>query len=232
MIKSYLFMKSHTITLKKISFLNHNVVQLKVTKPDNYNFIPGQATDVSILKDGWTDEKRPFTFTSLPDQNHLEFTIKTYDSHDGVTEQIGKLENGDKLLIGEPYGAIKYKGSGMFIAGGAGITPFLPIFKQLESENKAFGHKLLFANKKEEDIFLKKKLDEILGDDFINILSEEDKDDYKHGHINADIIRENSNTLKQFFYVCGPPKMIEHVIEELNSIGVDQELIVTEDFEG
>lgn len=224
-------MKSHTITLKKITYLNHNVVQLKVTKPENYTFIPGQATDVAILKDGWTDKKRPFTFTSLPSENELEFTIKVYGSHDGVTKQIGKFENGDKLLIGEPFGAIQYKGSGIFLAGGAGITPFLPILKKLESENKAFGHQLLFANKKEKDIFLQKRLSEILGDDFINFLSEEDKDDYEHGHINADMIKENSNTLKQFFYVCGPPKMIEHIIDELNSLGVDTELIVTEDFE-
>jgi len=224
-------MKSHTVTLKKISYLNHNVVQLNVTKPDHYAFTPGQATEVSILKSGWEDKKRPFTFTSLPSDEHLEFTIKVYDSHDGVTEQIGKLEKGDQLLIDEPWGAIRYKGSGMFIAGGAGITPFLPILKQLKSENKVFGHTLLFANKKEKDIFFQKRLSEVLGNDFINILSEEDKDDHKHGHINADLIKEYSNTLKQFFYVCGPPKMIEHVIDELKSIGVDKELIVTEDFE-
>ena len=224
-------MKSHTVTLKKITYLNHNVVQLDVTKPDNYNFTPGQATEVSIMKNGWEDKKRPFTFTSLPSDEQLEFTIKVYDSHDGVTEQIGKLESGDDLLIGEPFGAIQYEGSGMFLAGGAGITPFLPILKQLESENKAFGHTLIFANKNEEDIFLKKRLDEILGDDFINILSEEDKEDYHHGHINADIIKKHSKTLKQSFYVCGPPKMIEHVVEELKLIGVDEELIVTEDFD-
>lgn len=224
-------MKSHTVTLNKITYLNHNVVQLDVTKPDDYHFTPGQATDVSILKNEWREEKRPFTFTSLPSEDHLEFTIKVYDSHDGVTEQIGKLEKGDQLLIGEPFGAIQYKGSGIFLAGGAGVTPFLPILKKLESENKAFGHTLIFANKKEKDIFLKKRLNEILGDDFINILSKEEKDDYHHGHINADIIKENSNLLKQFFYVCGPPQMIEHVIDELHSLGVEEELIVTEDFE-
>jgi ferredoxin-NADP reductase len=223
--------KSHTVTLEKITYLNHNVVQLDVTRPDNYTFVPGQATEVSIRKNGWEDKKRPFTFTSLPSDENLEFTIKVYDSHDGVTEQIGQLEKGDQLLIDEPFGAIRYKGSGTFLAGGAGITPFLPILKQLESENKAFGHTLIFANKKEKDIFLKKKLDEVLGEDFINILSEEDKKDHHHGHINSDIIKENSNTLKQFFYVCGPPKMIKHVTDELKSIGVDKKLIVTEDFE-
>lgn len=224
-------MKSHTVTLKKISYLNHNVVQLDVTKPDDYDFTPGQATEVSILKSGWEDKKRPFTYTSLPSEEHLEFTMKVYDSHDGVTEQIGKLENGDQLLIDEPFGAIRYKGSGTFLAGGAGITPFLPILKQLESENKAFGHTMIFANKKEKDVFLDKRLNEITGENYIKILSQEEKENFHHGHINAELIKDNLETLKQFFYVCGPPKMIEHVIEELKSIGVDEELIVTEDFD-
>jgi len=224
-------MQSHTITLEKISFLNHDVVKLKTTKPDNYTYKSGQATDVSILKSGWEEKKRPFTFTSLPKEDHLEFTIKTYDSHDGVTEQIGKLVSGDKLLIGEPYGAIQYKGSGMFLAGGAGITPFLPILRQLNAENKIYGHKLIFANKNEEDIFLQKELEEILGDDFINILSREDIENVNHGHIKAEMIKENIHTLNQYFYVCGPPKMIEDVISELKSLGVDDKLIVTEEFE-
>ncbi len=224
-------MKSNTITIKKITYLNHNVVQLETTKPDNYEFVSGQATEVSVLKSGWEDKKRPFTFTSLPTEENLEFTIKVYDSHDGVTEQIGKLEKGDQLLIGEPFGAIRYRGSGTFLAGGAGVTPFIPILKQLESENKAFGHTLIFANKKEKDIFLNNKFNEILGDDFINILSEEETDGHHHGHINAKFIQEHTDLLKQFFYVCGPPKMIEHVITELKSIGVEEELIITEDFE-
>jgi len=224
-------MKSHTITVNKITFLNHNVVQIEASKPDGYTFKPGQATDVSILKEGWKEERRPFTFTSLPEDENLQFTIKVYPSHDGTTEQIGKLEHGDKLLIDEPYGAIHYKGSGVFLAGGAGITPFLSIFKQLEKENKVYGNSLIFANKKEEDIFLQKKLKELLGEDFINILSEEESEDYDYGYIDAEYIKSNIINPKQYFYLCGPPQMVEDVTKELKSMGIEEELIVTEEFD-
>ncbi len=40
-------------------------------------------------------------FTSLPDADHLEFTIKSYPDHDGVTEQIGQTRLGDRLVIGD-----------------------------------------------------------------------------------------------------------------------------------
>jgi hypothetical protein len=49
----------------------------------------GQATDVSINTNLKT-KKRPFTFTSLNDNDYLEFIIKIYDSNDGVTRELGK----------------------------------------------------------------------------------------------------------------------------------------------
>jgi predicted ferric reductase len=98
-------------------------------KPANYSFKPGQATSLAINKEGLTSKKRPFTFTSLPEGDTLEFIIKIYTSHNGVTAQIEKLVVGDELIIEAAWGAITYKGEGTFIAGGAGITPFVAILR-------------------------------------------------------------------------------------------------------
>jgi hypothetical protein len=49
----------------------------------------GQATDVSINTPNLKKTKRPFTFTSLNDNDYLEFIIKIYDSNDGVTRELG-----------------------------------------------------------------------------------------------------------------------------------------------
>jgi ferredoxin-NADP reductase len=87
--------------------------------------------------------KRPFTFTSLNDNDYLEFIIKIYDSNDGVTRELGKLKQGDELLIHDVWGAIEYKGEGVFIAGGAGVTPFIAILRQLQAENKIANNKLI-----------------------------------------------------------------------------------------
>jgi predicted ferric reductase len=34
------------------------------------------------------------------------------------------------------FGAIEYKGEGVFIAGGAGVTPFIAILRQLQADDK------------------------------------------------------------------------------------------------
>ena len=57
------------VPIQSIKNVTHNVRQYRVQKPENYEFVPGQATEVSINKEGWKEEKRPFTFTSLG-KNH------------------------------------------------------------------------------------------------------------------------------------------------------------------
>jgi len=148
-------MEEHSVKIISIQPVTHNVRHFRVEKPAGYSFVPGQATEVAINKPRWKEERRPFTFTSLNDWDHLEFTIKIYSDHDGVTNQLGHLNVGDELLLHDVWGAIQYKGEGVFIAGGAGVTPFIAIMRQLKKENKIGNNKLIFSNKTEKDIILK-----------------------------------------------------------------------------
>ena len=128
-----------------------------------FSFIPGQAADVSINKPDLLNEKRPFTFTALNAWDHLEFTIKIYNEHNGVTKRIAELKAGDELIISEPWGSIAYKSEGTFIAGGAGITPFIAILRDLKSRNEIGNNKLIFANKTKADVIRKDEFVKILG---------------------------------------------------------------------
>src|SRR5206468_6883984 len=134
-------------------------------------FVPGQATEVSINKEGWEAEKRPFTFTGLNEDPYLEFTIKCYTDHPGVTNELSKLNNGDELIIGDVWGAISYQGEGYFIAGGAGITPFLAILRKLHKEKALASNRLFFSNRTRRDIILKEELELMLGDGAMFLLT-------------------------------------------------------------
>jgi ferredoxin-NADP reductase len=222
-------MEKHTVRVLDTGFANHNVKTFHLERPGDYDFTPGQATEVSINKNGWSDEKRPFTFTSLPDEGHLEFTIKIYSSHEGVTNQLAGVKKGDELILHEVFGAIQYKGEGIFIAGGAGVTPFIAIFRSLYNDGNIDGNKLIFGNKTEKDIILKQEFDKMLGDHFINVLSDEDKRPYDHGLIDRGFLEEQIVNKDQYFYVCGPPKMMDMVLKALEEIGIDEKYIVKED---
>jgi glycine betaine catabolism B len=208
--------------------VTHNVKRFRLEKPSGYHFHPGQATEVSINKTGWMEEKRPFTFTCLSEDPFLEFTIKRYPDHHGVTDQLHQLVPGDELILRDPWGAIEYKGPGWFIAGGAGITPFLAIFRQLRKENAVSGNTLFFSNQTAADIIEEKELRSILGPNIIFVLSQERKEGFDHERINGDFLRRHVTDFRQPFYICGPDPMIAEISGLLTGLGASPETLVFE----
>jgi len=221
-------MERSVVKIKSITNVTHDVIRIVTEKPEGLNFIPGQATEISINKSGWQDQRRPFTFTSLPENDYLEFIIKTYAGHKGVTNELLTLKKHDELVIHPVFGAIAYKEEGVFIAGGAGITPFISIFRSLESKGKIGANVLLFANKTHLDIILENDLRTWLGSAFVNILSEEKTTEYNYGVINENFLQANCPDLNHPFYVCGPPHMMDSVLKQLVHLGVDENSIVKE----
>mgnify|MGYP000744468988 CR=1 FL=1 len=145
-------MEKYLVKIKSIDKITHDVLRIVTEKPIGYKFTPGQATEIAINKIGWQEESRPFTFTCLPEDDSLEFVIKTYPARKGVTNELLKLKKDNELILHEVFGAISYQGEGVFIAGGAGVTPFISIFRLLQSKNKIGNNKIVFANKTKGDI--------------------------------------------------------------------------------
>ncbi|WP_276503652.1 flavodoxin reductase [Terrimonas pollutisoli] len=221
-------MESHIVRIESIGKISHDVLRIVTHKPCGYFFKPGQATEVSINKGHWRKEKRAFTFTGLPDDPFLEFTIKTYPSHKGVTNQLLSLIPGDELILQDAWGAISYQGEGVFIAGGAGITPFLSIFRQLAADNSINNNRLIFANKTKADIIHEQELKKLLGSAVHYILSEEIVPGFEHGFITKDFLKKNLPASPIKIYVCGPPPMLDSVLQNLSNLGVGDDALVAE----
>lgn len=221
---------AQTVKIISVEHLTHDVLRITSEKPEKIHYRPGQAADISINKPGWEQELRSFTFTSLPEDPYIECIIKTYPAHRGVTGQLLSLAKGDEWIIHEVFGDIAYKGTGMFIAGGAGVTPFIAILKHLEKRNETGSNKLIFANKTRADIILEKQLRNQLGRHFINILSDEKHMDYRHGFVSAELIREYMDEHTGYFYLCGPDPMMQAVEKHLSSLGIEESRIIKEAF--
>jgi len=223
-------MKKHIVKIKSIKRVTHDVKQFTTDKPDGYDFKPGQATDISINREGWKGEERPFTFTNLPWDDDLQFVIKGYPEHKGVTNEMHQLKEGDEFILRDIYGSITYKGEGVFIAGGAGVTPFISILRYLNSKNELGDNKLIFANKTSKDIILKDEFDNMLGNNFINILSDEKTDEYAHGFITEDFLKNYIHGNVKYVYLCGPLPMMKALKKQLKNLGVSKKSIVEESF--
>jgi ferredoxin-NADP reductase len=183
---------------------------------------------MTLLKDGWRDEGRPFTFTSLPDEDALEFVIKSYPDHDGVTEQLAKLEAGDTVEIVEPFGAISDHGPGVFIAAGAGITPFIPILEKHDSSGK-MDCTLIFTNETPADIILRDKWEKMEGLKTIFTVTDGSADGLLSEKVDKAFLKKHLNRFDQTFYLCGPQGFVDDVRDALKDLGADQDKIITEE---
>jgi len=223
---------SHILTLQKIEPVTPDTHHLVFDRPRGFDFTPGQAVDLALDRDGWREAKRPFTFVNLPGEPALEFVIKSYPEHDGVTEQIGKMKPGDRVIVDQPWGAIRDEGPGYFIAGGAGVTPFIAVLRDRLKRNGTLQDcTLIFSNETERDIILRDTFEAMDGLTCIFTVTGQDIASVETRKIDRAFLSDHVDPRKGTFYVCGPEDMIEDVVGALSSLGVDDERIVTEDLD-
>jgi cytochrome-b5 reductase len=210
-------------------FETHDVQRFVFSKPEGFSYQPGQGVDMALDQDGWREEWRPFTPTSLNSDAVLQFIIKGYPSHDGVTRRLHRLSPGDRVLLKQAFGTIQYHGPGIFIAGGAGITPFLSIIRDLAQRAETHGQTLVFANKTLRDIICQRELEAFFGERCFFALSQEERPGFLHGRLDRAQLEACIDDLSRHFYICGPQGFIAGARDILDGLGVDEARIVVEE---
>ena len=201
-------------------FVTHDVQRYILAKPEGFSFTPGQALEMAIDEPEWRDQARPFTLTNRVDDRVLELMIKSYGSHDGVTQHLAEAKPGTKLRISEPFDSFKYEGPGWFIAAGAGITPFLAIIRDLADRGELDRQKLIYSNKTGDDIIQQRELRAAFGENAHFVCTRESSPLCSHfGHVDEDFLHQHIREFDEEFYVCGPPAFTQQVKKTLRDLG-------------
>ena len=208
--------------------VTHNVRRYRLEKPEGFHFEPGQATELSIDTPGYADRKNPFTFTALNDEPYLEFTIKSYFDREGVTKKLWDLHAGDRLLLRDVWGTITYKGPGVFIAGGAGVTPFIAILRQLNKDGALAGNRLIVSNRTEGDIILREEFEAMRGLTVLWTVTDDPGSSLLHERIDAKFLEAHVGKFDQNFYLCGPDPMVKELRGTLKDLGANVENVTWE----
>lgn len=219
---------THDTTLLMSQVVTHDVKRFVLSRPDGFTFEPGQGVELSIDLPNWRDEGRPFTPTSLPPDHVLEFTIKRYPEHGGVTDALHKLEPGAPLKISPAFGTIRYDGPGMFIAAGAGLTPMLAILRERARLQELEGQTLVFSNKTPADVMLEHELRHLLGERCVLTCTRESAPGYGSGRIDRDLLARHLRH-GQKYYVCGPPGFVDDMKGHLAELGAEASSVVVEE---
>lgn len=214
--------------IKSSTFITPDVKRFVLTRPTGLKFKPGQGVMVAIDRDGWRDKWRPFTFTSLTTSRNIELIVKIYNDHKGVTEQLGVIRKGERLLLGDVFGTITYNGPGVFFAAGTGITPFLAIFRDLEKKKKMKANTLVYSNRTGSDVILDTELAKLLGKRYFKLFTRERVIGFRDRRIDKNTLIALVQNFDQHFYICGPKEFVRDLEEMLLSLGANANTLVFE----
>jgi Na+-transporting NADH:ubiquinone oxidoreductase subunit F len=155
------------------------------------------------------------------------------------------LKPGDKIKISGPYGDFMAKDTDKemcFVGGGAGMAPLRShILHQLEGIDS--GRKITFwygARSVKEMFYHEEFLDlEKRFDNFtyhVALSAPEKEDNWKgltgfvHIHLIDSYLKDHEDPTEIEYYLCGPPPMIDAVIESLYDLGVEDDMIFYDKF--
>lgn len=165
------------------------------------------------------------------DLGRLELLIRIYpDGHLG--QYLKTLQPGDKVDIRGPKGAMRYR-KGMskelgMVGGGTGITPLFQLIRAVcEDETDKTRISLVYANRSEADIMLRKRLDSFAeasnGQFQVYYMLNKPPTgwEYGAGHIDKDVLEQKMPAVsdENKVLLCGPPGLVNATSNNLIKLG-------------
>ncbi|OXG11764.1 NADH-cytochrome b5 reductase 1 [Cryptococcus neoformans Tu401-1] len=148
--------------------LSHNTALYRFALPrasDSLGLPIGQHISVAAEING-KQIVRSYTPTTLDDdKGHFDLVVKTYEKGN-ISRYLSLLTIGQEIKVKGPKGKFVYTPNMaphlVMIAGGTGITPMYQIIKSsLKSPGDKTKLSLIYANVQEDDILLKREIDEL-----------------------------------------------------------------------
>ncbi|WP_108946225.1 NADH:ubiquinone reductase (Na(+)-transporting) subunit F [Shewanella halifaxensis] len=198
------------------------------------------------------DVLRAYSMANYPDEKGrimLNVRIAT-PPNDSVppgkmSSYIFNLKAGDKVTISGPFGEFFVKDTDaemVFIGGGAGMAPMRShIFNQLKSVKTKRKMSFWYGARSTREVFYQDDFDTLAAenDNFVwhvalsDPLPEDNWDGYTgfiHNVLYENYLKNHKAPEDCEFYMCGPPIMNSSVIAMLESLGVEPENILLDDF--
>ena len=164
-----------------------------------------------------------------------------------MSSYIFNLKPGDKTIISGPFGEFFAKDTDnemVFIGGGAGMAPMRShIFDQLKRKHSKRKMSFWYGARSLREMFYAEEFDELAekNDNFdwhLALSEPQPEDDWTgltgfiHQVLYDEYLSKHEAPEDCDFYLCGPPMMNSAVIKMLDSLGVQKENIMLDDFGG
>jgi ferredoxin-NADP reductase len=225
--------------VKEIIPRTSDVASFRFPRPAEFTYKPGQYM-LATIKSGNKELMHPFSFSSSPtEKDFIEFTKKfTINEYSAVLKT---LKPGDWALLDAPYGKFIFEGEYArigLLTGGIGITPFRCICKYCTDMPLNTDIVLLYGCRAPGEIAFKTELKEMQDRNknlkVVFIVSEANSE-WKGsvGNITAEMVKKEIPDYKErVFYACGPPGMVQAMMNLTKELGLPSTQLKLESFAG
>lgn len=237
-------MPLHILKLINRREIARNTYLFEFTKPEGFDFKPGQYGGFTLINPSETDAggmTRRFSVLSAPDDATLQIATRIQQS--AYKRVLNTLESGAEIKFAGPVGNFTLHEDtsvpAVFIAGGIGVTPFYSMIRDATLKKSPQEMILFYGNNTRSDTALLEELQQYEKDNphFKLIPTMANPDEAwqgETGYITYTLLKKYINEIeKPFYYICGSPAMVTALQETLAEMGIDENnKIKTEDFPG
>jgi predicted ferric reductase len=205
---------------------------------EGIRFLPGQFGWIK-LAGSFTLEEHPYSFSSSAERtDRVEFGIKALGD---FSARIATVQPGTEAYIDGPHGAFsidRYPAAGyVFVAGGVGITPVMSFLRTMADRGDPRPVLLLYADKVWDEVAYREELAE-LGErmelEVVYVLEDPPEEGWEgeEGFITGEVLERRlpQEQFERFFFICGPPPMMDAVHSALLEHGVPEAHLQLEKF--
>jgi len=224
-------------TLTSVHALTPRVKQFLLrAEGHTFEFTPGQHVSIAFETEEGKIRSRPYSPVNQPGTDTLALAIKRYP--DGTCSTwMHERTVGDTIPIISPSGNLGLRTLDrdvVFLSTGTGITPMIAMLKQhlrAGTGQVAFLH----GERTQEDLMFRETLDSLSADyDELQVLYSLSHEDWSGptGHVQTHLDEAVGEEFGEpHYYICGIPPMVVDTEEMLREQGVEEERIITEDWE-
>ncbi|MFH1008865.1 MAG: ferric reductase-like transmembrane domain-containing protein [Candidatus Latescibacterota bacterium] len=180
-LRTYFRKRRRPFRVDQVIAQTYDTVSLRLSGGYPVAYQPGQFAFLTLIRHGRKAAPHPFTLSSSPDQDFLEFSIKASgdftrtiaatreDDHAYIEGPYGNFScltdqrlTTIKELVVRPGGIADYQPAALqelvFLAGGIGITPFISMLRYLHGQKSTVPLLLFWANKTVQDVAFRDEL--------------------------------------------------------------------------
>ena len=239
-------MSIHEIRLIGRETVAEGTMAFRFSKPSAFRHQAGQWLLMTLINTPVTDgegDARAFTIASAPHEAEVMIVTRMRDT--AFKRVLKVAPEGTTVRIDGPNGEMVLHDDAsrpaVFLAGGIGITPFLAITRH--AWRKRLSHRLVlfYSNRRPEDAAFLSELQrmERLNPNFRLIATMTQPESSVHpwsgekGFIRRELLERHLTDLtRPIYYFAGPPPMTMSMRQMLETIGVDEQAMRSEEFYG